>query len=124
MPFTTLVPAFMISELRRAFEINFLLLLPFLIIDLAVSAVLMAMGMMMLPQTTISLPMKIIFCLGRWLVAGCRIAGPRLSAVSSSHANAIMRLDMARGPSGPKIAPLSRCYRRGCLHKIAINVAV
>ena len=58
---STLVPAFMISELRRAFEIGFLLLLPFLIIDLAVSAVLMAMGMMMLPPPTISMPMKIIF---------------------------------------------------------------
>ena len=57
----TLVPAFMISELRRAFEIGFLLLLPFLVIDLAVAAVLMAMGMMMLPPPTISLPMKIIF---------------------------------------------------------------
>lgn len=61
MPLTTLMPAFMISELRRAFEIGFLLLLPFLIIDLAVSAVLMAMGMMMLPPPTIALPMKIIF---------------------------------------------------------------
>lgn len=58
---TTLVPAFMISELRRGFEIGFLLLLPFMIIDLAVSAVLMAMGMMMLPPPTIALPMKIIF---------------------------------------------------------------
>lgn len=73
VPFTTLVPAFMISELRRAFEIGFLLLLPFLIIDLAVSAVLMAMGMMMLPPPTISLPMKIIFFVladGWSLVAG------------------------------------------------------
>jgi len=58
---TTLVPAFMISELRRAFEIGFLLLLPFLVIDLAVAAVLMAMGMMMLPPPSISLPVKIIF---------------------------------------------------------------
>ncbi|MFV0623221.1 flagellar type III secretion system pore protein FliP [Sphingomonas sp. ac-8] len=72
-PLPTLLPAFMISELRRAFEIGFLLLLPFLIIDLAVSAVLMAMGMMMLPPTTISLPMKIIFFVlvdGWALVAG------------------------------------------------------
>jgi len=72
-PLPTLVPAFMISELRRSFEIGFLLLLPFLIIDLAVSAVLMAMGMMMLPPTTISLPMKIIFFVlvdGWALVAG------------------------------------------------------
>jgi len=57
----TLVPAFMISELRRAFEIGFLLLLPFLVIDLVVAAVLMAMGMMMLPPSSISLPVKIIF---------------------------------------------------------------
>lgn len=72
-PLPTLVPAFMISELRRAFEIGFLLLLPFLVIDLAVSAVLMAMGMMMLPPPTISLPMKIIFFVlvdGWALVAG------------------------------------------------------
>jgi flagellar biosynthetic protein FliP len=73
LPLTTLMPAFMISELRRAFEIGFLLLLPFLIIDLAVSAVLMAMGMMMLPPPSISLPMKIIFFVlvdGWALVAG------------------------------------------------------
>lgn len=72
-PLATLVPAFMISELRRAFEIGFLLLLPFLVLDLAVSAVLMAMGMMMLPPPTISLPMKIIFFVlvdGWALVAG------------------------------------------------------
>ncbi len=72
-PLSTLTPAFMISELRRAFEIGFLLLLPFLVIDLAVSAVLMAMGMMMLPPTTISLPMKVIFFVlvdGWALVAG------------------------------------------------------
>jgi flagellar biosynthetic protein FliP len=72
-PLTTLAPAFMISELRRAFEIGFLLLLPFLVIDLAVSAVLMAMGMMMLPPPTISLPMKVIFFVlvdGWALVAG------------------------------------------------------
>lgn len=75
-PLGTLAPAFMISELRRAFEIGFLLLLPFLVIDLAVSAVLMAMGMMMLPPTTIALPMKIIFFVlvdGWALVAGSLI---------------------------------------------------
>ena len=73
VPLTTLIPAFMISELRRAFEIGFLLLLPFLVIDLAVSAVLMAMGMMMLPPASISLPLKIIFFVlvdGWALVAG------------------------------------------------------
>lgn len=56
-----LVPAFMISELRRAFEIGFLLYLPFIIIDLVVASVLMAMGMMMLPPVIISLPFKLIF---------------------------------------------------------------
>lgn len=73
VPMSLLIPAFMISELRRAFEIGFLLLLPFLVIDLAVSAVLMAMGMMMLPPTSIALPMKIIFFVlvdGWSLVAG------------------------------------------------------
>lgn len=73
VPMGILIPAFMISELRRAFEIGFLLLLPFLVIDLAVSAVLMAMGMMMLPPTSIALPMKIIFFVlvdGWSLVAG------------------------------------------------------
>ena len=55
-----LVPAFMISELKRAFEIGFLLFLPFLIIDLVVASVLMSMGMMMLPPVTISLPFKIL----------------------------------------------------------------
>jgi flagellar biosynthetic protein FliP len=72
-PLSLLMPAFMISELRRAFEIGFLLLLPFMIIDIAVSAVLMAMGMMMLPPPTIALPMKIIFFVlvdGWALVAG------------------------------------------------------
>ncbi len=70
---TVLTPAFMISELRRAFEIGFLLLLPFVVIDLAVSAVLMALGMMMLPPSSISLPMKLIFFVlvdGWALVAG------------------------------------------------------
>ncbi|WP_264602144.1 flagellar type III secretion system pore protein FliP [Rhodobium gokarnense] len=56
-----LVPAFMISELRRAFEIGFLLYLPFLIIDLVIASVLMSMGMMMLPPIVISLPFKLIF---------------------------------------------------------------
>jgi flagellar biosynthetic protein FliP len=58
---TVLVPAFMISELRRAFEIGFLLFLPFIVIDLVVASVLMSMGMMMLPPVIISLPFKLIF---------------------------------------------------------------
>ncbi len=68
-----LVPAFMISELKRAFEIGFLLFLPFLIIDLVVASVLMSMGMMMLPPIVVSLPFKLIFFVlvdGWSLVAG------------------------------------------------------
>src|SRR5258705_6329105 len=72
-PLTSLIPAFMISELRRAFEIGFLLFVPFLIIDMVVASILMAMGMMMLPPVTISLPFKLIFFVlvdGWALVAG------------------------------------------------------
>jgi len=61
MPMRVLIPAFMRSELRRAFEIGFLLFVPFLIIDMVVASVLMSMGMMMLPPIMIALPFKIIF---------------------------------------------------------------
>ncbi|AJC89343.1 flagellar type III secretion system pore protein FliP [Campylobacter lari] len=60
VPLTVLVPAFMISELKTAFEIGFLLFLPFLVIDMVVSSVLMAMGMMMLPPVMISMPFKLL----------------------------------------------------------------
>jgi flagellar biosynthetic protein FliP len=56
-----LIPAFMISEIRRGFEIGFLIVLPFLVIDLIVATITMSMGMMMLPPTAISLPFKILF---------------------------------------------------------------
>ncbi|HEY0525523.1 MAG TPA: flagellar type III secretion system pore protein FliP [Stellaceae bacterium] len=72
-PLRVLVPAFMISELRRAFEIGFLLFLPFLIIDMVVASILMSMGMMMLPSAMISLPFKLVFFVlvdGWYLVAG------------------------------------------------------
>lgn len=68
-----LVPAFMISELKRAFEIGFLLFVPFIVIDMVVASVLMSMGMMMLPPVIISLPFKLIFFVlvdGWHLVAG------------------------------------------------------
>jgi len=55
-----LMPAFMISELKTAFQIGFLIYIPFLIIDMVISSILMAMGMMMLPPTVVSLPFKII----------------------------------------------------------------
>jgi flagellar biosynthetic protein FliP len=66
----TLAPAFMLSELKRAFEIGFLIFVPFLIIDMAVASILMSMGMMMLPPVIISLPFKLIFFV---LVDGWRL---------------------------------------------------
>lgn len=84
IPLPVLVPAFMISELKRAFEIGFMLFLPFLIIDMVTASILMAMGMMMLPPITISLPFKIVFFVivdGWYLIAGSLVksfqsAGP------------------------------------------------
>ncbi|CAA7615088.1 Flagellar biosynthetic protein FliP [Magnetospirillum sp. LM-5] len=61
VPLKVLVPAFMISELRRAFEIGFLIFLPFIVIDMVVASVLMSMGMMMIPPAMIALPFKLIF---------------------------------------------------------------
>lgn len=75
-PVWVVAPAFMISELRRAFEIGFLLFIPFLIIDLVVASILMSMGMMMLPPIVISLPFKLVFFVlvdGWRLVAGSLI---------------------------------------------------
>ncbi|HLS07647.1 flagellar type III secretion system pore protein FliP [Lentibacillus sp.] len=60
IPLTTLVPAFAISELKTAFQMGFMIFVPFLIIDMAVASVLMSMGMMMLPPVMISLPFKIL----------------------------------------------------------------
>lgn len=73
VPWRALVPAFIIGELRRSFEMGFLLFLPFLIIDIVVASVLMSLGMMMLPPTAVSLPFKLIFFVlidGWRLVAG------------------------------------------------------
>jgi flagellar biosynthetic protein FliP len=70
---TTLVPAFMISEIRRAFEIGFLLYVPFVVIDMVVASILLSMGMMMLPPVMIAMPFKLIFFVlvdGWNLVAG------------------------------------------------------
>jgi len=72
-PLHALIPAFMISELRRAFEIGFLIFLPFLIIDMVVASILMSMGMMMVPPVMISLPFKLIFFVlvdGWYLISG------------------------------------------------------
>jgi len=61
VPLTLLMPAFVVSELRTAFEIGFLIFLPFLVIDIIVASILMSLGMMMLPPVMISLPIKLIF---------------------------------------------------------------
>jgi len=71
-----MIPAFMISELRRAFEIGFLIFLPFLIIDMVIASLLMSMGMMMLPPSIISLPFKVVFFVlvdGWYLICGSLI---------------------------------------------------
>jgi len=76
IPLHILIPSFMISELRRAFEIGFMLFLPFLIIDMVTASILMSMGMMMLPPVMISLPFKIIFFVlvdGWYLISGSLI---------------------------------------------------
>jgi flagellar biosynthetic protein FliP len=80
VPIQVVTPAFMISELKRAFEIGFLLFVPFLVIDLVVASVLMSMGMMMLPPVVVSLPFKLIFFV---LVDGWRLVAGSL--VESFH---------------------------------------
>ena len=81
VPWRVLVPAFMLSELRVAFEMGFIIFLPFMIIDIVVSSVLMAMGMMMMPPSLIALPLKLIFFVfadGWALLAGSLLQSYRL----------------------------------------------
>lgn len=78
VPLEVLVPAFLISELKTAFEIGFLIFLPFLIVDMVVAAVLLSMGMMMLPPVTISLPFKVLLFVlvdGWYLIVGSLVRG-------------------------------------------------
>lgn len=77
-PLSILVPAFMLSEIQRAFEVGFVIFLPFLIIDLIVASVLMAMGMMMVPPAIVSLPFKLAFFVlanGWVVIAGAVVKG-------------------------------------------------
>lgn len=77
-PLSVLIPAFMLSEIARAFEIGFMIFLPFLIIDLVVAAILMAMGMMMVPPAIVSLPFKLAFFVvadGWSLIAAALVRG-------------------------------------------------
>jgi flagellar biosynthetic protein FliP len=76
LPLATLVPSFLLSEIERAFQVGFLIFLPFLIIDLVVAAVLMSMGMMMVPPAIVSLPFKLAFFVvadGWTLIAGALV---------------------------------------------------
>jgi len=78
VPLEALVPAFLISELKTAFEIGFLIFLPFLIVDMVVASVLLSMGMMMLPPVTISLPFKVLLFVlvdGWYLIVGSLVRG-------------------------------------------------
>jgi flagellar biosynthetic protein FliP len=77
-PLSVLVPSFMLSEIARAFQVGFLIFLPFLIIDLVVAAILMSMGMMMVPPAIVSLPFKLAFFVladGWALLAGSLVRG-------------------------------------------------
>jgi len=78
VPLEALVPAFLISELKTAFQIGFLIFLPFLIIDMVVASILLSMGMMMLPPVTISLPFKVLLFVmvdGWYLIVGSLVKG-------------------------------------------------
>jgi flagellar biosynthetic protein FliP len=77
-PLSVLTPAFMLSEIQRAFEIGFMIFLPFLVIDLVIASVLMAMGMMMVPPAVVALPFKLAFFVmadGWSLLAGALVSG-------------------------------------------------
>lgn len=77
-PLSVLIPSFMLSEVARAFQVGFLIFLPFLIIDLVVAAILMSMGMMMVPPAIVSLPFKLAFFViadGWALIAGSLVRG-------------------------------------------------
>jgi flagellar biosynthetic protein FliP len=81
LPLKVVIPGFIISELRTAFQMGFLLFLPFILIDLIVATVLMSMGMMMMPPMTISLPLKILLFV---LVDGWHLV---VSSIIQSFAN-------------------------------------
>jgi flagellar biosynthetic protein FliP len=81
-PWRALIPAFVIGELKRAFEIGFLLFLPFLVIDMVIASILMSLGMMMLPPSVVALPFKLIFFVlvdGWRLISGSLVQGFNLS---------------------------------------------
>ena len=81
-PWRALIPAFIVGELKRAFEIGFLLFLPFLVIDMVIASLLMSLGMMMLPPSVVALPFKLIFFVlvdGWRLISGSLVQGFNLN---------------------------------------------
>ena len=103
-----LIPAFMISELRRGFEIGFLIVLPFLVIDMIVATLTMSMGMMMLPPSVISLPVKILFFV---LIDGWNLLDRQPGAVGELTASA--ESEFAERAASRKAARLKWTHRRG-----------
>lgn len=104
IPLHIITPAFMISELRRAFEIGFMLFLPFLVIDIVTSSILMSMGMMMLPPIIISLPFKIIFFVlvdGWNLICGSLIQSFDVIPAATPTEGAIPALPATPAPATP-----------------------
>ena len=82
LPLSIVVPSFVLSELRTAFQMGFLIFIPFIIVDFIVASSLMSMGMMMMPPVVISMPFKLSFIrLGRWLVFSYSIFGQQLQCV-------------------------------------------
>ena len=74
LPLSIVVPSFILSELRTAFQMGFLIFIPFIVVDFIVASTLMSMGMMMMPPVVISMPFKLsALCLGGWLVSNCSI---------------------------------------------------
>ncbi len=86
VPMRILLPAYVTSELKTAFQIGFTIFIPFLIIDLVIASVLMALGMMMVPPATIALPFKTdVVCTGGWLAAAGRFAGAEFLQLGVKH---------------------------------------
>jgi hypothetical protein len=105
-----LLPAFSISELRRAFEIGFLIFVPFLVIDMVVACVLMSMGMMMLPPVMVSLPFKVVFfvLVDGWSLVVGSLRGASARADDAGRAAGAGPVPGARAGGRPMLIPSTR----------------
>ena len=106
LPLQVLVPAFLLSEIRRGFEVGFLIFLPFLVIDLVIAAILMSMGMMMVPPAVVSLPFKLAFFV---IADGWRLLAGAM--VRSYAAMSRRRPRSSRPGRGPRAAPAGAARR-------------